>query len=46
MNKPNNYFTTNQALTLQNFTWGGVENSKKNPVNKRICKELLYIIDT
>ena len=19
----NNYFTTNQTLTLQNFTWGG-----------------------
>ena len=46
MNKLNNYFTTNQTLTLQNFTWGGVEISKKNPVNKRVCKELLYIIDT
>ena len=23
MNKLNNYFTTNQSLTLQNFTWGG-----------------------
>ena len=23
MNKLNNYFTTNQTLTLQNFTWGG-----------------------
>ena len=46
MNKPNNYFTTNQLLTLQNFTWGGVEISSKTPVNKRVCKELLYIIDT
>ena len=23
MNKTNSYFTTNQTLTLQNFTWGG-----------------------
>ncbi len=23
MNKLNNYFTINQTLTLQNFTWGG-----------------------
>ena len=23
MNKLNNYFTTNQTLTIQNFTWGG-----------------------
>ena len=23
MLKLNNYFTTNQTLTLQNFTWGG-----------------------
>ena len=46
MNKLNNCFTTNQTLTLQNFTRGGVEISKKNPVNKRACKELLYIIDT
>ena len=23
MNKLNNNFTTNQTLTLQNFTWGG-----------------------
>ena len=45
MNKPNNYFTTNQFLTLQNFTGGGVEIPKKNPVNKKVCKELLYIID-
>ncbi len=23
----NNYFTTNQTLTLQNFTWGGGRNT-------------------
>ena len=46
MNKLNNYFTTNQTLTLQNFTWGGVEISKKIPLSKRVYKELLYIIDT
>ena len=47
MNKTNNCFTTNQTLTLQNFTWGGgVEISKKILLSKRVCKELLYIIDT
>ena len=39
MNKLNNYFTTNQTLTLQNFTWGGVKISNKTLVNKRVCKE-------
>ena len=41
-----NYFTINQFLTLQNFTWGGVEISNKTQVNKRVCEEILYIIDT
>ncbi len=27
MNKLNDYFTTNQTLTLQNFTWGGGRNT-------------------
>ena len=39
MNKPNNYFTINQFLTLQNFTWGGVENTYNNPLNKELCNE-------
>ena len=44
MNKLNNYFTTNQFLTLQNLHGGG-KISMKTPVNKKVCKELLYIID-
>ena len=31
MLKLNNYFTTNQTLTLQNFTWGGVIIPIQNP---------------
>ena len=41
-----NYLTHSGNFTLQNFTWGGVEISKKNQLSKRVCKELLYIIDT
>ena len=43
MNKPNNYFTINQTLTLQNFTWGGVEISNKTPVNKEFCNKKIKI---
>ena len=46
MNELNNYFTINQSLTLQNSTLGRVEISKKNLLSKRVCKKLLYIIDT
>ena len=45
MNKLNNYFTTNQSLTLKNLHGGRREISMKTPVNKKVCKELLYIID-
>lgn len=45
MNKPNNYFTTNQSLTLKNLHEGRRKISMKTPVNKKVCKELLYIID-
>ena len=38
----NNYFTTNQTLTLQNFTWGGVE----IPHNSLYKKEIKKINDT
>ena len=37
MNKTNSYFTTNQSLTLQNFTWGGVY---KPLLNKEFCNKL------
>ena len=37
MNKLNNYFTINQTLTLQNFTWGG---GVYNPLlNKKFCNK-------
>ena len=39
MNKLNNYFTTNQTLTLQNFTGGGVEISNKTLINKEFCNK-------
>ena len=42
MNKLNNYFTTNQTLTLQNFTWGGVEKT----YNSLYIKEIKQINDT
>ena len=42
MNKLNNYFTANQSLTLQNFTWGGVE----IPYNFLYIKEVNQINDT
>ena len=41
MNKLNNYFTTNQTLTLQNFTWGGVYNTL---LNIEFCNKLNKII--
>lgn len=37
MNKLNNYFTTNQTLTLQNFTLGG---GKKYPIISYIERKL------
>lgn len=37
-----NYFTINQFLTLQNFTWGGVE----TPYNSLYRKEIKKINDT
>ena len=37
-----NYFTINQFLTLQNFTWGGVE----IPYNSLCIKEINQINDT
>ena len=47
MNKLNNYFTTNQSLTLQNFTWGGVYNTYLKPLScKSFIKKFIYIIDT
>ena len=42
MNKLNNCFTTNQTLTLQNFTWGGVG----IPYNFLYRKEINQINDT
>ena len=42
MNKLNHYFTTNQTLTLQNFTWGGVE----IPYNSLYRKEFKLMNDT
>lgn len=39
MTKPNNYFTTNQSLTLKNLHEGRREISKKTPVNKRSAYE-------
>ncbi len=48
MNKLNNYFTTNQSLTLQNFTWGGgVYKTYLKPLScKSFIKRFIYIIDT
>ena len=46
MNKLNNYFTTNQTPTLQNFTGGGVDNIYLKPLlYKSFVKNLFYIID-
>ena len=42
MNKLNNYFTTNQTLALQNFTWEEGE----IPCNSLYIKEINQIIDT
>ena len=42
MNKLNNYFTTNQTPSLQNFTWGGVE----IPYNSLYIKDIEQINDT
>ena len=42
MNKLNNYFTTNQTLTLQNFTWGG---GVEIPYNSLYIKEIKQIND-
>ena len=42
MKTMNNYFTTNQTPTLQNFTWGGVE----IPYNSLYRKEINQINDT
>ena len=47
MNKSNINFTTNQTLTLQNFTWGGVYNTYLKPLScKSFIKNFIYIIDT
>ena len=47
MFKLNNYFTTNQTPTLQNFTWGGVCNTYlKSLFHKSFVNDLIYIIDT
>ena len=43
MNKLNNYFTTNQTPTLQNFTWGG---GVEIPYNSLYKKEIKKINDT
>ena len=46
MLKLNNYFTTNQTLTLQNFTWGGVYNTYLNPLfNKEFVNIFIYKIN-
>ena len=42
MKTMNNYFTTNQTLTLQNFTWEGVG----RPYNFLYRKEINQINDT
>ena len=38
MKTMNNYFTTNQTPTLQNFTWGGVEIPYNSLYKKAIKK--------
>ena len=46
MNKLNNYFTTNQTPTLQNFTWGGVYNTYLKALScKSFIKNFIYIVD-
>ena len=46
MLKLNNYFTTNQTLTLQNFTWGGGNNTYSKPLfNKEIVNILIHKIN-
>ena len=43
MNKLNTNFTTNQTLTLQNFTWGGVYNIYLKPLfHKDFVKNFIY----
>ena len=44
MNKLNNYFYNKSIPNFTKLTWGG-KISMKTPVNKKVCKELLYIID-
>ena len=49
MLKLNNYFTTNQTLTLQNFTWGGggvCNTYLKALFHKSFVNDFIYIIDT
>ena len=46
MFKINNYFTTNQTPTLQNFTWGGCNTYLKSLFHKSFVNDLIYIIDT
>ena len=46
MLKLNNYITTNQTLTLQNFTWGGGNNTYSKPLfNKEIVNILIHKIN-
>ena len=46
MNKLNNYFTTNQTPTLQNFTWGGVYNTYLKPLfSKEFVNNFIYKIN-
>ncbi len=46
MLKLNNYFTTNQTLTLQNFTWEGVYNTYLKPLfNKEFVNILIHKIN-
>ena len=47
MKPMNNYFTTNQTLTLQNFTWGGGNNTYSKPLfNKEFVNILIHKINT
>ena len=47
MNKLNNYFTTNQTPTLQNYTWEGVYKTYLKPLScKSFTKNFIYTIDT
>ena len=46
MFKLNNYFTTNQTLTLQNFTRGGGNNTYLKPLfNKEFVNILIHKIN-